>query len=120
MGDGGSRGPEGAIEILADRTRLLWGLAVGLYGVGDLLTTVVGISTGRAAEAGPVAAGLVDTYGLGAVLPLKLGSLLAFYLLWRATPDPHAVGVPLGLALVGGLLTVWNTVVLLGALPSFS
>jgi hypothetical protein len=116
---GGAEGGErDHIEVLSGRTRLLWALAVGLYGVGDLLTTVVGVSSGRAVEAGPVAAGLVDMYGLGAVFPLKLGSLLAFYVLWRLVPDPHAAGVPLGLVLTGALLTSWNALVVLGGAPS--
>lgn len=105
--------PERLVEVLVDHTRHLWGLAVGLYGAGDLLTTAVGLWSGRAVEAGPVAAGLVDLYGPGVVLPLKLGSLLAFYLLWRVVPTPHAVGVPVGLALAGALLTIWNALVLL-------
>lgn len=109
---------ESDVETLTDHTSLLWVLAVALYGGGDLLTTVFGVSSGRAVETGVVAAGLVDHYGLGVVVPLKLGSFLAFYLLWRAVPNPHAVGVPLGLALTGALLTGWNSLVLLGAITS--
>ena len=104
----------GSIERLAGYTPELWALAIALYGVGDLLTTLVGLYGGRATEAGVVASVLVEGYGIAAVIPLKLGSFLLFYLLWRAAPRPHAVGVPLGLAGLGGALTAWNAFVLLG------
>lgn len=102
------------IGRLAGYTPELWAVAVALYGVGDLLTTLFGLYGGRATEAGVVAAALVDGYGIAAVVPLKLGSLVLFYLLWRVAPRPHAVGVPLGLAVLGGALTAWNAFVLLG------
>lgn len=103
-----------SIEGLAGHTPELWALAVAFYGVGDLLTTLIGLYGGRATETGVVAAALVEGYGIAAVVPLKLGSLLLFYLLWRVAPRPHAVGVPLGLAVLGGALTAWNAFVLLG------
>jgi hypothetical protein len=116
---GGSVANEGAtddpIERLAGYTPEIWALSVAFYGVGDLLTTLIGLYGGRATEAGVVAAALVEGYGIAAVVPLKLGSLLLFYLLWRVAPRPHAVGVPLGLAALGGALTAWNAFVLLGA-----
>jgi hypothetical protein len=103
------------IERLAGHTPELWTLAVAFYGVGDLVTTLFGLYGDRATEAGVVAAALVEGYGIPAVIPLKVGSLLLFYLLWRAAPRPHAVGVPLGLAALGGALTAWNAFVLFGA-----
>jgi hypothetical protein len=75
-------------------------------------------SLARHTPAGPIASVLVEGYGVAAVVPLKVGSLLLFYLLWRAVPRPHAVGVPLGLAVLGAVLTAWNTLVLFGVLAS--
>lgn len=106
---------EDPIERLAGHTPEHWALAVAFYGVGDLLTTLVGLYGGRATETGVVAAALVEGYGIQAVIPLKVGSLVLFYLLWRVAPRPHAVGVPLGLAALGGALTAWNAFVLFGA-----
>ena len=110
----GPAGTDGFPGTLAEHAPAFWVLAVAFYGVGDLLTTLVGLYGGRAAEAGLVASVLVEGHGPVAVLPLKLGSLLLFYLLWRAVPRPHSVGVPLGLAALGVLLTAWNALVLLG------
>jgi len=102
------------LGTLAGYTPELWKLAAAFYGAGDLLTTLVGLHSGRATETGVVASVLVEGYGVASVVPLKLGSLLLFYLLWRAVPRPHAVGVPIGLAALGVLLTAWNGLVLLG------
>jgi hypothetical protein len=109
-----SREHPDVVETLAGHTSELWVLAVAFYGIGDLLTTLVGLYGGRATEAGIVAAALVEGFGVAAVIPLKLGSFLVFYLLWRAAPEPGSVGVPLGLAALGILLTAWNALVLLG------
>jgi hypothetical protein len=40
---------------------------------------------------------------------LKLGALGLFVGLWRVAPHPVSYGVPLGLALVGYAVTLWNT-----------
>lgn len=99
---------------LAEYTPQLWVFALAFYGAGDLVTTLVGLHVGRATETGVVASALVEGYGVAALVPLKAGSFLLFYLLWRAVPRPHAVGVPLGLAALGVVLTAWNGLVLFG------
>lgn len=101
------------IARLALRERALWAVALLGYGVGDLATTLVGLSTGRGAEAGPVAAELVAAFGLPALVVLKLSSFLAFYLSWRLLARPFRVAVPLAVAGVGVVVTGWNVVVLL-------
>jgi hypothetical protein len=104
---------EAGIARFAVHERALWAVALLGYGLGDLLTTLVGLSTGRGAEAGPVAARLVAGFGLPALVVLKLSSLAAFYLAWRLLPRPTRVAVPLAVAGVGVLVTAWNAVVLL-------
>lgn len=96
-----------------EQTGLLWLAAILFFGVGDLVTTTVGLTAGTATEVGPVVSMVVDRYGLAAVVGVKTGALLLGALLWRLTPDPYDVGVPAGLALVGVVVTGWNTWVLL-------
>ena len=104
---------EAGFTWLARRERALWAAVLLGYGVGDLLTTLVGLSTGRGAEAGPVAAELVAEFGIPALVVLKLASLGAFYLLWRLLGWPARVAVPMGVAGIGVFVTAWNAVVLL-------
>lgn len=104
---------EAGIAWLAVRERALWTVALLGYGVGDLATTLIGLATGRGAEAGPVAAELVAEFGLLALVALKLSSLATFYLTWRLVAWPFRVAVPLAVAGVGLVVTVWNVVVLL-------
>ena len=103
---------ESGIAWLASRQRGLWLVVLLGYGLGDLGTTLVGLSTGRGAEAGPLAAGLVAELGLPALVVLKLTSLVTFYLAWRLIARPFRVAVPLAVAGVGVVVTVWNVVVL--------
>lgn len=104
---------EAGISWLATHERSLWVLVLLGYGLGDLSTTLVGLWTGRGAEAGPVAAVLVAEFGVLSLVVLKLATLGTFYLCWRLIAWPLRVAIPLAVALVGVFVTVWNAVVLL-------
>lgn len=97
---------------LADREGALWLAAVALYGVGDTATTVVGLTSGRGAEAGPIAAGLIEAHGFPGLFVLKVVTFGAFYLLWRLVRTPGRVAIPLALLVVGAFVTTWNLLVL--------
>jgi len=88
--------------------RPYWILATLLFVVGDLVTTVYFIEIGIAVEANPVGA-FIMAHGYGWVVAWKLGVLAVFYGLYRASPSAVRVGVPVGLALLGGFITCWNT-----------
>lgn len=103
----------GTIALLQAASPYLWIGALLFFGLGDLLTTVVGLMGGRVAEAGPLAAALVERYGLGVLGMLKIAAIGVCYALWRLIPRPYAVGTPLGLAVLGMLVTGWNSLILL-------
>lgn len=100
-------------EWLLDGTRRkLWVLVLLFFCVGDLATTRVGLSVQGVVEAGPLVAPVVRAYGLAGMVVVKAATVGLFYGAARLLPDPHAAGVPLGLTLVGVLVTGWNLVVL--------
>ena len=101
--------PGGAVGEV--RTRL-WGLSLLFFCVGDLVTTHAGLSIHGVIEAGPVVAPVLREYGIAAMVGLKAATMVLFYGLALALPDPHAVGVPLGLTLVGVFVTGWNLLVI--------
>jgi len=103
-----------ATDVLLSGVSLLWVVAVLTYGVGDLLTTGAGLRTAGIAEAGPVVASLLNWAGIVPLIVLKLAVFGFGYGLWRLVPGPHDVGVPLGLASVGVVVTAWNLLVLSG------
>ena len=103
------------VAILQTYTTRLWMLTVLFFVLGDLLTTGIGLHNGGVAEVGPLVGPILDRYGLAAMLPLKAAAVAVCYVLWRVTPDPHSVGVPLGLGVFGVLVTGWNTGVILVA-----
>jgi hypothetical protein len=109
-------GPVRSVPALSPRarSRLLWGLAVAGFVVGDAATTLAGLSTAGVVETGPLVGPLLRRHGLGVIPLVKLGTVVAGYAAWRLLPAPHAVGIPLGLALVGVAATGWNLSVLLG------
>lgn len=98
---------------LAEQEGRIWIAALALYGVGDTATTVVGLASGRGAEAGPVAAGLIESHGYPGLFLLKAVTFGAFFLLWRLARTPGRVAVPLALVVVGAFVTTWNVFVLL-------
>lgn len=89
-----------------------WVAAILMFGVGDVVTTLVGISAFGAVEASPVAGPVVETIGLWTLVPLKAATLVAFYGLFTYAPTDYREGVPLGLTLLGSAAVGWNSVLL--------
>lgn len=102
------------VARLGDHEPVLWALAFASYGVGDTVTTYLGLSLGRAAEAGPIAAPVVGTYGIVGLLVLKVVTLLTFYLSWTVLDTSARVAVPLAVTVVGVSVTAWNLAVIFG------
>ncbi|MFB6251344.1 MAG: hypothetical protein ABEI27_06615 [Halobellus sp.] len=105
-----------SIDLLSDLTSLWWQAAIVFFLVGDLVTTFAGFQLRQVVEAGPLAAWVVNSHGATLIIPLKLVVVVAFYGLYRVVPSPHRVGVPLGLAALGFVVTVWNGAVIVAAL----
>lgn len=94
----------------------LWMLAIAFYGVGDLVSTVVGLWFG-ATEANPLPAALVDAapglVGAAVVLTVWKALVLAgFVLIARRLRPVHRLVVPVTLAVLGVVVVAWNTTVL--------
>jgi hypothetical protein len=104
------------VPLLGGRDREVWIAAIILYGIGDTLTTLWGLSTGGVAEAGPVAKPLIEAYGQYMLLVIKAAIFPLFYLVWRSIRTPGRIAVPFALVLVGGTVTVWNLFVITGTL----
>lgn len=111
--------PEEAIGILVRLTPWLWVIAIAGFGVGDTLTTLIGLETRAVIEVSPVAATLVGVYGLEVLPLLKLGAFAVCFGLWWIAPRPSNVGVPLALAVLGVGVTLWNLGVLWSSTPAF-
>ena len=97
---------------LVDNEYLLWLMAVLLYGGGDTVTTLWGLSTESTDEIGPLVGPLVDLYGVGGLLIAKIVSVSVFVLIWHLLWKPTRVAVPFALIVVGGAVTVWNLAVI--------
>lgn len=101
----------GSTSRLQRRQPTLWLLAVGFFGVGDLVTTAVGLRLSGVIEAGPLVGPLIGRYGVGSLFVVKTLALVGSYGVWRLVPAPHRIGVPLGLAVLGVVVTGWNTAI---------
>lgn len=104
---------DSGVERLGEHALLVWVVALVFFGVGDLATTAVGLSTGTAKEVSPVVRFLAGRYGVASLVLLKAYAFLACGLLWRVVPGPYDVGVPIGVTVVGVAVTAWNVSVLL-------
>lgn len=87
----------------------LWILAFATYGIGDFLTTIIGLSTGHLVEVSPIVIPVMERFGLAAMVGLKAAVFGITGLIWWYTPYPDSLGVPIGLSVMGILVTVWNT-----------
>lgn len=104
-----------SLSWLDDRSTVLWAAAVLLYGVGDTLATLWGLTVTNVAEAGPVAGPVMAAHGQLALLGVKAVVIGGFYLCWRLVRSPGRVALPLALVTVGAAVTGWNLVVILGS-----
>jgi hypothetical protein len=102
-----------SIDLLDDLRPLWWHGAVAFFIIGDLVTTIIGLRLQTVVEASPVAVWAINGYGLGMIFPLKLGVVSGLYGLYRVVPNPHRIGVPLGLCALGFVVTVWNCAVII-------
>ena len=100
---------------LSEGERATWIGAVLLFGVADLVTTVVGIAQYGAVEANPVVAPVVGAVGLWVLVPVKAVAFLGFWFLFASVPEDYRVGVPVGLTLLGTFAATWNAVLLVVA-----
>lgn len=96
-------------EVMTD---WLWWLAITFFGAGDLLTTAFGATTTTVIEGSPIVTSVIHGYGLLGLLGLKIVALVAAYFVWEMLPEPHDVGVPLALGVLGVGLTTWNIFVI--------
>ncbi|MFW6435745.1 MAG: hypothetical protein ACOCY1_05120 [Halovenus sp.] len=97
-----------------NREQLLWVTAVLCFGIGDLVTTSIGIQASHVTETGTLQKPLLQQFGPVSVPGLKLVVFAGFFACWRLLPRPHSLCVPLALTTVGALVTVWNVIVILG------
>lgn len=100
------------IDYLQDLSPHLWALSLAFYGLGDLITTIVGLRLGGITEIGPIPA-LIAHLGPTGFIGLKTIALILFVWIWKTVPEPHNIGVPLALATLGVLVTIWNLAVIL-------
>lgn len=103
-----------ASSVEPSQDRSIWVTAILFYGVGDVVTTSIGIGMEGLTEMGLLLAFLIEQYDLDVVATFvaAVGVKVAFfggcYAVWVLLPRPQCVSVPLGLALVGISVTAWN------------
>lgn len=83
--------------------------------VGDLITTYLGLYLypNRIVEDNAIPAVMINEFGLWSLIPIKIVIFSLFYLLYKISPNPHNIGVPIGLTAIGVVVTLWNSYLLL-------
>lgn len=90
-----------------------WAAAVALFGAGDLLTTAIGLGMVGVIEQHPAGVALLASAGVGGLVAWKVVVLGLFAIGAAWVPEPYELGIPLGLAVLGGSVTAWNLGVIL-------
>ncbi len=106
-------GANALVYRLAEHERRFWLAAIIWYGFGDTATTLFGLTYADVAEVGPIAAPMLETYGLLALLILKVAFFAAAGIAWYGISRPTRVGIPIAITIVGTAVTVWNAFVIL-------
>lgn len=103
----------GWLTALIENQPLLWGLAVVFYGIGDTVTTALGLRADHTAEVGPVALVVIGDAGILGLVLLKLVFFAIFAAIWYVLETPGRVAIPAAVAVAGIGVTLWNTAMLL-------
>ena len=98
--------------------RQAWILALLTFVGGDVLTTLIGLRVPGVIEAHPVGLYFLELGGAAAMLAAKFSVLSISFLLYRSVPAEWRLGVPIGLSVVGLLVTVNNLTVIAIAVGS--
>jgi hypothetical protein len=105
-------GSQGLVATALDNQFALWVVAFLFYGLGDAVTTLLGLRGDGASEAGPVALYALEHGGTPGFLAVKFAFIGVCFLAWYLVDTPGRVAIPLALAVVGVAVTAWNLVVL--------
>lgn len=85
-----------------------WAAAIAFYGVGDVVTTHQGLQEAGVYEAHPIADRVLEGAGTEGMIAVKIGVFLIAWAAYNRVPEPHRVGIPLGLALLGLVIVANN------------
>lgn len=90
-----------------------WFLAVLAFGLGDAVTTLLGFNVGLV-ETSPLYQGLeTETDPVPVVFGMKIVVFGLAYLSYRYAPRDARIGIPIGLALLGSAVTIYNSALIL-------
>lgn len=101
-----------SVEKLQKYEREVWVIAILIYGVGDLVTTFVGLRHPDIIEIGPIAQIVISRFNQLALLPFKVVVFAVFGSVWYLLPPSYRLGVPYGIATAGVLVVSWNIFVM--------
>jgi hypothetical protein len=106
------RNREPAVGLFGSPRPWFWIVGILCFGVGDVVTTSVGLGAEHVTEVGPLVSVVVERYDVPGLVAVKLAVFGACYLCYRRVPSPQNAGIPLGLAAFGTLVVLWNLFVL--------
>lgn len=92
--------------------RASWALAAAFFGVGDVVTTTLGLVAFGVVEGNPTAAMVLDHAGLFGMVAAKVVVVAILFGIYAVSPRDIRFAVPVTLATVGTVIVGWNIAVI--------
>ena len=92
-----------------NHNKTIWLFVGAFFIIGDLVTTYYGLTYLLITEGNPLAASLYSSYGFGSLVLTKAIFTGIMFSIWRRMNHQSRIGIPIGLAVIGGFATVWNS-----------
>lgn len=89
-------------------SKVFWVSGILLFGLGDFSTTVLGLYTKSLTEVNLIPNIIYNMLGVFGLLLIKIITLFVFYLFWKMSPKKYRIGIPIGITIVGIVITTWN------------
>lgn len=86
----------------------LWGIAGLTFIVGDVATSIIGLYKYGMVEYNSIPNTVLSAAGITGLIMLKVVTIALLYALTKLVPPEWRVGVPVGLIIVGSVVTLWN------------
>ncbi|AAQ13728.1 hypothetical protein [His 1 virus] len=89
-----------------------WHSAIATFGIGDTVTTIIGLSMAGIYEANPAANTILGELGLFGIIAAKVLYFGLMYIIVKSMPEHSRKYGPITITVLGTLICLWNIAII--------
>lgn len=92
-----------------DKSDAMWYTSLATFGVGDVVTTYIGMKQRGVEEGHPLLDAVIEDSGVAGMVGMKAMAFALAGAAYSQVSEDHRIGIPIGLTLLGSYATIHNT-----------